>query len=553
MIAGRRQTVSKRLPDMISSGKSRLFPVLAAAIFLICTSSNLQSDTLELKLELKQELVFPRVYNHLGLSGCTSTKDGYVLRSRYRLYFFSHDMTLTHITELDDTTNAGSQYLSVVEDTLIYVLGSDGCVSLYNLKGEQLQRWRYSRGIKGKNIAVLGGTIAISGERYEAGNPRPAFILYDTTRSMVASEDLYLDSLIDYLNIEKKADMYISAQVAAFKAGFAVTTSIGPEVFIFSQSGHEAGIIRDMPPGYKALSQAPPFDIEKAHNDTSYSKDWDSSWDFVVGYNGIRVLDDSFLVVPRREKGNPYYIDIYNLNQRRFVERLESNKPLVGASSSLLFFSDTLTPAFAKFSAYRIVHATADENATDSFLVARKGCGGCDRPLTRYEFVESPEGINAVDSISAGNGRVACVFSMHAFEPDSLKRFCNPAKKNMFIFYCPTHFAGELLTDTLYACLKDKEDWALTIVLCYSEPLELSLYSLDLPGDQILVNRNVAIPDATLELSDVGLPPIAVALSEGGEQVIAGYSLGPRYDGQKKQMNAGITFDEFLDKCGILP
>lgn len=532
-------------------GRSQLCPALAAIIALFCVSAPLLADSPKLKLEKKQELLVPP-YAQRGLAGCTPTQTGYVLRIPYRLCFFSRDLTLTHTVELKDTTRRGCRSLIVVDDTLIYVLESGGHVSQYNLEGDLLRRWRHSRHIEGKNIAVLGERIMISGERlYGSWDARPAFILYDTIGNLVTYEGFYPDSVLDFLNKEKTATIHISAQAAAFSKGFVLTTSIGPEVFIFSPTGQLQGVITDTPPGYKALSQAPRFDIQKAVQDTAYANNWRSSWDFVVGYFGIRVLDDSLLIVPRRNTGDPYYIDAYNLNQRSFVDRLESEVPVAGASSSLLFFADTFTQTFTRLSAYRIVPATATEKAPDSVL-KKKDCPGCGRPLARYEYVESAEGINIVDTIPAGHGRLARVFTSHAFEPDSLVRFCHSEKKNMFVFYCLTHFAGELLIDTLYAHLKDKDEWMLITVLCYPEPRELSLYFLDLPGDQILINRNVRIPDSTIALSDLGLPPMALALTEGGKQVISGYSLAPHYDGQKSQKGVGITFEEFLKECGII-
>lgn len=532
-------------------GRSRLCPALAAIIALFCVSAPLLADSPKLKLEKKQELLVPP-YAQRGLAGCTPTQAGYVLRTPYRLCFFSRDLTLTHSVELKDTTRRGCRSLIVVDDTLIYVLESGGHVSQYSLEGELLRRWRHSWHIEGKNIAVLGKRIMISGEKeYGSWDTRPRFLLYDTTGSIAAYEGFYPDSLLDFLNKEKNATIYISAQAAAFSQGFVLTTSIGPEVFLFSPAGYLQGVITDTPPGYKALSQAPRWDPKRAIQDTAYQKNWRSSWDFVVGYFGIRVLDDSLLVVPRHNAGNPYYIDVYNLNQRTFVDRLESEVPVAGASSSLLFFADTFTQTFARLSAYRIVSAKATENAPDSFVM-KKDCPGCGRPLARYEYVESAEGMNIVDTIPAGHGRLARVFTSHAFEPDSLVRFCHPEKKNMFVFYCLTHFAGELLIDSIYSNIKTQDDWELITVLCYPEPRELSLYFLDLPGDQILINRNVRIPDSTIALSDLGLPPMALALTEGGKQVISGYSLAPSYDGQKSQKGVGITFEEFLKECGII-
>ncbi|MCK4232427.1 hypothetical protein KAX21_05700, partial [candidate division WOR-3 bacterium] len=295
-------------------GRSRLCPALAAIIALFCVSAPLLADSPKLKLEKKQELLVPP-YAQRGLAGCTPTQTGYVLRTPYRLCFFSRDLTLTHTVELKDTTRRGCRSLIVVDDTLIYVLESGGHVSQYNLKGDLVRRWRHSWHIEAKNIAVLGKRIMISGEKeYSPGCDRPLFLLYDTTGSLVTYEGFYPDSVLDFLNKEKTATIHISAQAAAFSKGFVLTTSIGPEVFIFSPTGQLQGVITDTPPGYKALSQAPRFDIQKAVQDTAYANNWRSSWDFVVGYFGIRVLDDSLLIVPRRNTGDPYYIDVYNLN-----------------------------------------------------------------------------------------------------------------------------------------------------------------------------------------------------------------------------------------------
>jgi len=439
-----------------------------------------------------------------------------------------------------------------VDDTLVYVLESSEHISQYSQEGILLRRWRHSRHIEGKNIAVWGSKILISGENENnLLDTRPSFLLYDTTGNLVTYEEFYPDSLLDFLNKEKNASIYISAQATAFSKGFVLTTSIGPEVFILSPAGQLQGIIDDIPPGYKALSQAPRLDLQKAFRDTVYANNWRSSWDFVVGYFGIRVLDDSLLVVPRHNTGNPYYIDIYNLNQQRFVERLKSDAPLAGSSNTQLFFIDTSTQTFDKLSAYRIVSATTTENATDSFVM-KKDCPGCGRPLARYEYVKSPQGIKTVETIPAGHGRLARVFGNNAFEPDSLVQFCHPEKKNMFVFYALTHFAGAQLIDSIYAHIEDRDDWELITVLCYPEPHELSLYFLDLPGDQILINRNVRIPDSTIALSDLGLPPMVLALTESGKQVMSGYSSAPHYDGQKKQKGLGITFEEFLKECGII-
>jgi len=545
-------------------GKGRALPALAFFIVLLCTFPQLVADSSAIKLDKTQEFCVRDFYvsnphDISGTSTWTPIKSGYLLQTSHRLYFYSHSLTLTNSVRVGELSSSGVMGLVVSDDTLIYVLES-GRIDQYDLQGKTLRRWHYpSHRISGHNLAVWKNRIMIAGQRYwfaSSDYTYPRFLLYNVSEDssyVVTCDSFCSDSLLDVFNKGKRASLEIGASTAAFKEGFALVCNMSHEVFLFSHSGQLEGVIDDSPPGYKGLLEAPAFDLQRAIKDTIYSKEWNSSWDCTggVGY-GISILDDSLLVVPRRTVGDPYYIDIYDLKNRRFLERLRSDVPLIGAADGQLFFGDSLSQTFAKISAYRIVSTDKTTETPDS-LVKSAGCSVCGKRLSRYEYAECAEGkLNAVDTLPAGNERTARVFSNYVFEPKRLRQFCAMDKKNMFVFISPTGRGGDgVLIDSLSRCLKNNDDWFLTTVVCHPNPEELKLYLLNLPGDQILVNRNVRIPDSTISLSDVPLPPLTLAFTEGGKELISAYSLAPNYDRQKARQG-GLTFKEFLAECGLI-
>ncbi len=483
----------------------------------------------------------------------TPIKSGYVLRTPFRVYFYSHELTLTHSVKVGESSSLGVRDLVIADDTLLYLLES-GYIDQYDLRGELLHRWRYpSHRIWGQNLAINNTKLIIGGHKYWFASPKiiPEFLLYDLKAAddPITFTEFYPDSLLE--SLEEDVDKLLSVSVASFKDGFVVVGNASPQVFIFSHSGQLQEEINDTPPGYKGIFDAPRFDFQRAVRDRIYTKEWNDSWDYTAGWSRIRVIDDSLLIVPRRIN-RPYYVDIYNLRRKHFVQRLQSDAPLIGASNGRLFFADSLGESFLKISTYQIVAEGSSFGEPPDSVVEDHGCSLCGRELSRYKYVETPkEKINEVDTIGAGEDRLAFVLGNRSFEPDSLLRFCLSDKKNMFVFISPDGIGGDgVLIDSLSQCLEGKPNWMLTTIVCYSKPEELTLYLLDLPGDQILINQNVAIPDSTMALSDLGLPPIVLAFNEGGKRFIAGYSLAPNYDPGKKQK--GITFEEFLKECGII-
>jgi len=273
------------------------------------------------------------------------------------------------------------------------------------------------------------------------------------------------------------------------------------------------------------------------------------------------------LVVPRHTRSAPHLLDIYHLKERRFVDRLESPKRLIGVSNGNLYFADSIASSSVTISTYRIDHAVDTIVVKDSALVSKiltsvvssatgDGCSGksgCCPTGNPFGHVQcSPEKLNVVDTMPAGPGRIARVVCNYALSPDSLFQFCHPKKNNMFVFIAPNDPIGLGLLDSLSSVLTGKRDWFMTTVVCYPAPPDLSLFFLNLQGDQILVNRCVSVPDSTLMLSDANMAPMALALTEKEQEVLSGYSGSPKHDRRKIQANAGISFEEFLKECGII-
>lgn len=509
--------------------------------------------TATLRLEKTHELHVRGFYisnpNRItGISSWTSIESGYILKTPFNLYIYSHDLTLIKKIPVGELSERGVLDIAVSNDTLLYVLESRA-IDLYNLSGVRLNRWRYPAShIAAQNLTVHNNRLILGGQRYWFASPKrlPEFLLYDfeAEDDPIAFTKFYPDSLLNPLDDD--VDKLLSVSVTDFEEGFVAVGNLTPQVFIFSHSGKLKEVITDTPPGHRGLLDAPEFDFRRVVQDANYNKEWNDSWDYTSGWFGIRVIDDSLLLVPRRLT-RPYCIDIYNLQERHFVQRVETDAPLIGAGNGRLFFADSLNESFLKISAYRIVWGASNE-LPDS-VKREEGCTFCGRELGRYEYIETPN--MDVDTVTVGNDRIAIVLNNGSFKPDSLVQFCAKDKKNMFVFMSPEGLGGdEVLIDSLSRCLYGRTDWMLTTIVCFPKPEELSLYLLDLPGDQIFINRNVAIPDSTIELSDLGLPPIALAFSEGGNDFIAGYSLAPNYVSQKN--GRGITFEEFLRKCEII-
>ncbi|NLI97525.1 hypothetical protein GX441_02560 [bacterium] len=320
-------------------------------------------------------------------------------------------------------------------------------------------------------------------------------------------------------------------------------------------------VIRDLPSGYTGFEKVRPFPKDVRRQSIQAITKWAKSWDY-TDEHGIAVLGDTLLIVPRRVYGKPYYIDIYDLESKKFVERIEAPGPIIGASNGKLFFADSLTANNAIISVYRFEEKRAYGKVTlNQVEDIRKaidvesesdcsGESGCCGTGDSYAHVQcSPDKLHKVDTIHTEDGKTVRVVCNYALSPDSIFQFCDGARKNMFVFLAPSDPLGLILLDTLASCLKPLNDWTLTCVICYPAPPDLDFLYGNIPSSQILVNRCVSIPDSTLALTDLGEPPAAIALNEGGKTLIAGYSWAPGYDEQKG--GDGISFTEFLEQCAI--
>ena len=490
-------------------------------------------------------------------------KTGYMLGTPTRLYFYTPSLEPSLSFEI---SGLGSSNL-FIDDTIIYYLDPPKwAVTQYDLDGNVLRRWIYpSYHYIFRNLTILKGKIAIAGktwghiEAYNYKDAYPVIRIYDT---LTCEPPIEIDRFIkqerlDYINQVKKAGDFLATNLIPFEEGFLAVNSAEPYVFFFSSSGKLQWTIKDIPEGYRSISDAPEWSMEEYKKDPAFFYDWSSHWDNTGA--GITIVQDSFLVVPRNTTNHPVYLDIYNLADRSFLTRLEAPGNVAGASHDRLFFIDTISDNLVKISAWRFDNGMFPVPNTDSVEIAVpdesqscSGKSGCCSSTDPFGHVQcAPEKLHVVDTIQAGKDRIARVVCNYALAPDSLFQFCHPEKKTMFVFVAPTHEISNKLLDTLSYHLKGKKDWILTTVVCYPAPPDLSFYLPDLKGDQMLVNRCVSIPDATLALSDIPYPPIALALSEGGKEVIGGYALSPSYDALKQQKNVGIIFSEFLEKCGI--
>lgn len=511
-------------------------------------------------IEKIQELYVRNFYNHspenfIGMFVWSTTKSGYVLKTASCLYFYSDAMELLRKVDVDQIDQFGAIDLFVEDDTSFYILESNS-IKLYNSSGIMLRKLRYSASsLSAQNLAVNGNRISLGGQKYwfASDNNTPTVILYDLDSSTpsITTINPYPDEAL--LSLDSNLNILLSPSVTSFKDGFVVAGNATQQIVAFSFSGRKKWEINDTPPGYRGLKDAPALDPKKAYEDEVYTRKWESSWDYATGWTGIRVLSDSLLIVPRRIY-KPFYVDLYNLNQRRFLKRLQSDSRLVGASNGCLFFVDSVSDAFMKISVYRIVESVNSGTAKSNASCENQDCPTCGKAVGKYPYVETPQGKSWLnDTINAGNNRPVLVLGYESFEPDSLLRFCDKNKKNMFVFVSPDELGGDgVLLDTLSRCIKGRDDWKLTVIVCCSKPEELVLYILNLPGQQVLVNRNEAIPDSTMNLSDIQLPPMALAFDTGGTKFIAGYSLAPYYDEQKIRSGKGITFENFMRKCGII-
>jgi|GEM_PF-2888891 len=568
-----------RITEARTTSKSRINPALAGLLILLGTFSLLAANNTDLSLEKTQELYVrgfstpPRYSISRGLSAIsnwTQIQDGYLLKTPERLFFFSPSLALTNSVKIGEFGSMGATDLKIVADSLIFILDL-GSVTQYDLQGNLLRRWIYSTmDLHGFSIAVSDNNILLGGVDWKRDGSMYGYhrlFFYDTATAKLPAvyDALFPKSRLDFLNNEKNLNNFISINVAPFKDGFVVVSGTDPEVFLFSPSGELEKVLKKKPEGYASIDKASAYDRQKI-GDRSYWHEWSTQWDYQGSY-GIAVLDDSLLIVPRHVSASPYWIDVYDLNERKFLSRLEAPAPIIGASAGQLFFADSTTRNFAMISAYRIIPKRDTSTITDSAKIVRllrestskesessacSGETGCCSPTSAFEHVQcAPNKLHVVDTIPAGPDRIARVVCNYALAHDSLFQFCNQ-KKNLFVFVSPTSNAGHKLLDTLSTHIEGKDDWLLTTVVCYPVPSDLDFYLRNLKGDQILINRCVSVPDSTLALSDLGLPPLALALSEGGKEVLSGYSLEPYFDPKKVERGEGITFEEFLKECGII-
>lgn len=490
-------------------------------------------------------------------------KTGYMLGTSARLYFYTPSLEPSHSFQISGLESRNL----FIDDTVIYQLDpTKWALTQYDLDGNVLRRWIYpSYRYKLRFLTVAQGKIVIAGNTWKDieikyyTEPYPVIRIYDTlTYGPPVEIDRFIkQERLDYINQVKKAGNFLATNLIPFEDGFLAVNAAEPYVFFFSSSGKLQWTIKDIPEGYRGISDAPEWSTEEYRKDPAFFYEWSSHWDNTGA--GITIVQDSLLVVPRSTTNHPVYLDIYNLADRSFLTRLEAPGRVAGASYDRLFFIDTISDNLVKISAWRFIPSKDTVFLSNSVEVAASdgtqdcsGKSGCCPSTDPFGHVQcAPEKLHVVDTIQFGRNRIARVVCNYALAPDSLFQFCDSEKKTMFVFVAPTHEISNKLLDTLAYYLKGKKDWMLTTVVCYPAPADLSFYIPDLKGDQMLVNRCVSIPDATLALSDIPQPPIALALSEGGREVIGGYSLSPSFDALKQQKNVGIIFPEFLEKCGI--
>lgn len=541
-------------------GASRHWPACSFVLPLVLTSLLFASGKTPLVLEKTQELFVkdfhlpPGRSLKIGLSTTsfwTQTANGYILRTPNRLYFYSPSLELKNMVSLLNPGAMGSTDLKLVDDTLVYILDMNA-LSVYDLEGNLLRNSLYaSHAIHGYSLAVSEDYVVIAGAEMEPRDSvlysHPRFLIYDTETNdaPIVYDSLLPKSKLDYLNFTADASGFITANVTAYKDEFIVVSGTDPEIFFFSETGKSEGLIKNIPTEYKSI----------------YNDPKPGNWDF-QGFAGIARFNDSLLIVPRHTASPPYWLDIYNLKERSFLMRLEAPAPLIGVSKGQVFLADSATSNFLKISVYRLLPPPDtiflnDSTAIERFLKTESGSScsgesGCCSPTKPFEHVQcAPNKLFAVDTVPAGSNRFARVVCNYAFAPDSLFQFCDSKRKNMFVFVSPASNAGYKLLDTLHTYLKDDKTWLLTTVVCYPAPKDLDLYLRDIKGEQILINRCVSVPDSTLALTDLGLPPLALALTEGGSEFLAGYSLEPTFDPLKIERKAGFTLAEFLQRCGI--
>lgn len=510
-------------------------PTLGLVLLLISGDAR-QVYAKSISLEKIQELYvrgfyYPTGTIYQGITTWTETPIGYVLRTPARLYFYSRSLDLIRSVRMGEDDPYGAVCATLVAESLLYVLQAQR-ISIFDIQGKISRELLYPPDMmRGTSLAVLGNRIGVAGHYYSISTdkPVPRLCIYDTAleREPFFYDDFYPDSTLSHLSRLKNK---IIPSVMCAKSGdyIALVSTFGPEIFLFTPDGKVQAVIVETSSSYKGAFETHP----------------DSMWDYVNPYYGIAVLDDSLLAVPRKTRFMPYYLDIYNLKARKFVERIECNTPIIGASSGKLFFADSLTEDYARISVYKIISAGSVNSTPDSFKDVSV-CKKCGQPIGKYEYVKSSDNIKTID---AGRQRTALVLPFSSFDPDSLRNFCSKTKKNMFVFAAPDVMGGVLI-DTISRSIRGRQDWHLITVVCSSEPEKLGLYVSGLYGD-ILINKNAAIPDSTMALSDMGLPPMAIAFSKGGKEFIAGYSLTPNYDKEKKEYS-GLTYAEFLQRCGI--
>jgi hypothetical protein len=474
-----------------------------------------------------------------------SIGDGYVYAKSHDLCYYSQDLRLLKQMRISDTTPYGATQYVVVDDSILYVLDCGRYIESFDRNGNSLGRRFLPKGLTVDGMAFWGSKIMLSGSEVRQDERIPELMIIDTLNpdADVKIVNLLPATVLKAITSKKNGD-FINLSVSSFKDGFIATSDAGPEVYFFSPDGKLKDVIKTPPPGYRYLKDAPELDRERSFTDQAYFREWQASFD---NAGESSVIDDTLLVVSGRS-----FLDIYDINNMSFLERIEISEQGAGFPRSIAFVRDSSGRTYLKVSEYRLA---AETTSADSLSKSEEtnstgdSCRTCGRPITPYAFVET-QGAKTADSLGVGRGRYALVYDNSSFEPESLAQFCIAGKKTMFIFCHPADFRTELLLDTTLYVLKDRKDWQTIVVLCYPEPDELKLYLAGLPGDRILINRNQAVPEKTLALGDLALTPLLVACGEGGG-IIGGFALGPRYDGQKINNGDGITFETFLRQCGI--
>ncbi|NLI99367.1 hypothetical protein GX441_12025 [bacterium] len=521
--------------------------ITPALLIIFLTAGFASASMLRLEKTRVLYVEMPVIYSVIpGLPGSwIPFGEGYIYAKAHELCFYASDLRLLHRVKLEDTTDVGATQYEMVDDSILYVLGCGRYIESFDRKGSPLGRRFLPKGADVDCMAFCGEKIMLAGSKeILPGYWVPELMILDTLNPdrMAMIKDLFPASVIAEINKSGKGE-YASLSVSSYKDGFIATSALGPEVFFISPEGKLKSVIRTTPPGYKYLKDAPALDRQRSYTDQNYFRQWQSTFEnaWIEG-----VFQDSLLVVKRRS-----FLDVYNVNAMSFLDRIELSEPGIGFPYHLTFVRDSTGREFLRVSEFRLdFEAASDDNQVKTQEPpAFDSCRTCGKPIVPYGYAESDV---AQDSLYAGEGRFAHVYSSSAFEPDSLARFCAWDKKSMFIFVHPADFRADLLLDTTLKVLNGRKDWEPIIVLCYPKPDELKLFLPFLPGKRILVNRNQAVPDKTIALGDLRLTPLLVAYSEAGRELLGAHSLGPRYDDQKIQYGKGITFGEFLSRCGIV-